>query len=79
MMYTNLSLGQKDTTIENRTYTVLERHTNENIKYIGQFNTTCLDDTIRKHGYFIKFDIQGNEIEKKTFILTKNAIVEFLG
>lgn len=61
------SYGQGDTLIDERIYTILERYENGKVKYIGQYNTNCADDKLRKHGYFIRFNIDGFEIEKKLY------------
>ena len=75
----NSSSGQKDTTINNRTYSILERYDSGQLKYIGQFNTTCLDDTLRKHGYFIKFDSIGNEIDRTLYFFDEERNRKILG
>jgi len=77
----NLSFGQNDTTItiDDRIYSIIERYDNGQLKYIGQFNTTCTDETLRKHGYFIKFDINGNEIYKKLYFFDEERNRKVLG
>ena len=75
----SLSFGQGDTIINNRTYSILEKHSNGKAKYIGQFSTTCLDDTVRKHGFFIRFDTEGKEIGKKLYFFDEERNRKTLG
>jgi hypothetical protein len=77
--YLNVSFSQKDTTINERIYTIIEIHSNGNLKYIGQFNTTCIEETIRKHGYFIQFDFEGNEIKKQLYFFDEERNRKVLG
>ena len=73
------SFSQTDTTIDNNTYEIIEKFNNGKIKQIGQFHTNCLDDTLRKHGYFIFFDEDGNEIDKKLYFYDKERNRKVLG
>ena len=66
------SFGQNDTTINERSYKILETYNDGSLKYIGQFHKTCSDDSLRKHGYFIHLDSDGNEIKRKLYFFDED-------
>lgn len=71
--------GQTDTTRNDHSFTILEQYANGDLRLIGQFATNCADDILRKHGYFITFDQEGNETRKELYFFGNKRNRTFLG
>lgn len=48
-------------------FTVITRHENGNIKKVGQFDEDCFGNKNKKHGIFLTFDKNRNQIKKELY------------
>jgi len=53
--------------IDGLLYTVIARHENGNLKKVGQFGDDCVGNKNKKHGTFLTFDKNGNQLKKELY------------
>jgi hypothetical protein len=73
------SFCQLDTTINDARFTILEKYDNGDTKLVGQFNTNCTDTIIRKHGWFLEFDQNGEETKRELYFYDQKRNKKFFG
>jgi hypothetical protein len=60
-------------------YTVIERHKNGRIKKVGQFGDDCVGNKDKKHGTFLRFDKDGNQLRKEIYFYDNKRNKRILG
>ncbi|MBL7888442.1 MAG: hypothetical protein JNL24_02755 [Bacteroidia bacterium] len=60
-------------------YTVIERHENGSIQKVGQFGDDCVGNKNKKHGTFLTFDKDGNQLKKETYFYDNKRNKRILG
>lgn len=60
-------------------YTVIERHENGSIKKVGQFGDDCVGNKNKKHGTFLTFDKDGNQLKKEIYFYDNKRNKRILG
>jgi hypothetical protein len=71
--------NKNDTTIDGLQYTVLKRFPNGQVHKICQFQTDCLGNKNRKHGYQITYNGTGKELKSEVYFYDQRRNRKFLG
>lgn len=72
--------AQLDTLIGEIKYKITERYKNGKVKQVGQFAADeCLDNVIKKHGYFITYNKDGVIIKQKLYFYNERQNRKILG